>query len=89
MNWMTWILLFTAGSLIANYIIRIIFQKKAYFHKEFIKMGYEKGYRDGATNVKMYYSFTTELPSIQWLKENKGKLLNTREKLVASITSKN
>ena len=89
MNWITWILLFTAGSLIANYIIRIIFQKKAYFHKEFIKMGYEKGYRDGATNVKMFHSFKGELPPVTWLQKNRGKLLDTREKLLGSLDGEN
>ena len=84
-----WIITFTVGSFFANLLLRWLYGKKHYFHKEFIEQGYERGYRDGATNVKMYYSFTTELPSIQWLKENKGKLFNTREKLVASITSKN
>ena len=47
--------------------------------------GYEDGYRDGAMNVKMYYSMKSESPPIEWLRTNQGNLLDTREKLLASL----
>ena len=59
MEWYMWIITFTVGSFFANLLLRWLYGKKHYFHKEFIEQGYERGYRDGATNVKMYYSFTT------------------------------
>ena len=80
-----WILTFMVGSFIANMLIRWLYGKKAYFHESFLEKGYRNGYRDGATNVKMYYSLKSELPSLKWLKENQGQLLDTREKLVASL----
>jgi hypothetical protein len=89
MEWYMWIVTFTVGSFFANILLRWLYGKKLYFYEEFLERGYRQGYRDGAVNVKMYYSITTELPSLQWIKENQGKLLDTREKLVASISGKN
>ena len=85
MEWYMWILTFMVGSFFANMLLRWMYGKKRYFHQEFIDKGYEDGYRDGAMNVKMYYSMKTELPSIEWLKMNQGNLLDTREKLLASL----
>lgn len=85
MEWYMWILTFTVGSFCANMLLRWMYGKKAYFHTVFYEQGYGEGYRDGITNVKMYYSLKSELPSIQWLKENRGQLLDTREKLLASL----
>lgn len=84
-----WIVTFTVGSFFANILLRALYGKKLYFYKEFLAQGYAQGYRDGTVNVKMYYSITKELPSLQWIKENQGKLLDTREKLVAAISGKN
>ena len=89
MEWYMWILTFMVGSFFANMLLRWLYGKKYYFHKEFQEQGYELGYRDGATNVKMYYSIKSELPSIEWLTNNKGNLLDTRTKLLASLETKN
>ena len=80
-----WIVTFMTGSLIANLLLRWAYGKKLYFHELFIEQGYDDGYRDGATNVKMYYSMKSELPSMKWLKDNHGKLLDTRVKFLAAV----
>lgn len=85
MEWYMWILTFMVGSFFANMLLRWLYGKKAYFHTEFKEQGYKQGYRDGATNVKMYYSMKSELPPIEWIKNNSGNLLDTREKLLASL----
>ena len=56
-----------------------------YAEKELNNNNFKQGYRDGATNVKMYYSMKSELPPIEWIKNNRGNLLDTREKLLASL----
>ena len=85
MEWYMWILTFMVGSFLANMLLRWMYGKKAYFHQEFLDKGYEDGYRDGAMNVKMYYSMKSESPPIEWLRTNQGNLLDTREKLLASL----
>ena len=89
MEWYMWIVTFTVGSFFANLLLKWLYGKKHYFHKEFVEQGYERGYRDGAANVKMYYSVKSKLPSTQWLKQNHGKTLNTRAKILSSLNSEN
>ena len=84
-----WIVTFTVGSFFANLLLKWLYGKKHYFHKEFVEQGYEKGYRDGAANVKMYYSIKSTLPSMEWLKNNEGNLLDTRAKFLASFEDEN
>jgi len=84
-----WILTFMVGSFFANMLLRWMYGKKAYFHEEFQEQGYKLGYRDGATNVKMYYSMKSELPSIEWVQANSGILLDTRKKFLASLNRRN
>ena len=45
----------------------------------------EKGYRDGATNVKMYFSIKNTLPSVQWIDSQSGNHLNSRLKMDAAL----
>ena len=85
MEWYMWILIVMVGSFLGNLLLRWLYGKQPFFYQNFIEKGYEDGYRDGATNVKMYYSMKSELPDITWLKENKGSLLNTREKILTSL----
>jgi len=84
-----WIITFMVGSFVANMLLRWLYGKKHYFHKEFIEQGYADGYRDGATNVKMYYSMKSELPSSEWVKANQGYFLDTRKKFLASLNRQN
>ena len=46
---------------------------------------YTKGYVAGITNLKMYYYTTGEIPSTNWLDKVKHSILNSREKLEATI----
>lgn len=89
MEWYMWTLTFMVGSFIANILLRWLFGKKLYFYKEFRDQGYEQGYRDGATNVKMYYSIKSKLPPLEWVVKNRGNFLSTREKLLSSLEDKN
>lgn len=89
MAWYMWFILFTAGCLAGNMILRIVYGKKYYFYQTWVDKGYKMGYRDGASNVKMYYSVKSKLPSTQWVKQNQGRTLNTREKILSSLNSEN
>ena len=46
---------------------------------------YTKGYLAGITNVKMYYYTIGEIPSTNWLDKVKHTILNSREKLEATM----
>tara|TARA_Y100000310_G_C20064035_1_gene526314 strand:- start:55 stop:324 length:270 start_codon:yes stop_codon:yes gene_type:complete len=89
MEWYMWILTFMVGSFFANMLLRWMYGKKHYFYQEFREQGYEQGYRDGAANVKMYYSIKGESPPMDWIKKNRGTLLDTRSKFLASLEDKN
>jgi len=89
MDWYIWILTFMIGSFFANILLRWLYGKKHYFYKEFQEQGYEQGYRDGASNVKMYYSMKAELPPMSWLQSNRGNLIDTRAKFLTSLEDKN
>jgi len=45
------------------------------------RRGYKKGYRDGSTNVKMYFTMKKTLPSVNWIDSQSGKHLNSRSKI--------
>ena len=64
----------------SNVVLRLIYGETI-TGKYWRKKGYEKGYRDGTTNVKMYFSLKQTLPSTHWLKTHSGTWINTREKL--------
>ena len=89
MEWYMWIVTFMVGSFFANLLLRWMYGKKHYFYKQFEEIGYEKGYRDGAINVKMFYSMKASLPSTSWLTAQKGKQLDTREKFLATTKEGN
>ena len=46
---------------------------------------YLNGYLVGITNVKMYYYIVGDMPSSNWLDDNKLHLLNDRSKLVKTL----
>jgi hypothetical protein len=45
------------------------------------KEGYTLGYRDGACNVKAYYTKHKEMPTKDWVIKQQGTLIDTLEKL--------
>ena len=78
---------------LVNITLRIFFKKSYFLHKVFIQAGREQGwtegyacgYKDGATNAKMYFLVTDTIPSEDWLRTYKGKRLDTREKILPEI----
>ena len=46
---------------------------------------YLSGYLVGITNLKMYYYVVGNMPSSNWLDDNKFNLLNDRPKLVKTL----
>ena len=46
---------------------------------------YLKGYLTGITNIKMYYYIVGDIPSSNWLDDNKFNLLNSRPRLVKTL----
>ena len=47
---------------------------------------YQRGFKDGALGVKMYYTILEKMPSSHWIDTNSTKKLNTREKLLETLT---
>ena len=47
---------------------------------------YLSGYLVGITNLKMYYYVVGNMPSSNWLDDNKFHILNDRPKLVKTLT---
>ena len=47
--------------------------------------GYLSGYLAGITNIKMYYYIVGDMPSSNWLDDNKLHILNDRSKLVKTL----
>jgi|7_EtaG_2_1085326.scaffolds.fasta_scaffold286707_2 hypothetical protein len=82
-----WFLAFFAGSVVANTLLRILWGKVYFLHKILIEYGYEKGYDigywDGCTNIKMYHALMNKkVPPSDWLKDTMGSRLDTRDKMV-------
>ena len=46
---------------------------------------YIRGFGTGVTNLKMYYYSTGKIPTLEWLDANMSTILNTREKLEATL----
>ena len=46
---------------------------------------YLNGYLIGITNIKMYYYVVGDIPSSNWLDDNKFHILNDRPKLVKTL----
>jgi len=46
---------------------------------------YQRGFKDGAMGIKMYYTILDEMPNSQWVLTNCMKRLDTREKLLATL----
>ena len=60
MSMWEWVLVFFIGSMIANGVLRLLWGKAYFLHRSLIDHGYEKGYDigywDGCTNIKMYHA---------------------------------
>ena len=67
-----------------NIILRLIYGDTV-TGKYWRKRGYDKGYRDGSTNVKMYFTMKHVLPSVNWIKAQSGKHLDSRPKIDAAL----
>ena len=47
---------------------------------------YQRGFKDGAMGIKMYYTILEKMPDSQWVLTNCMKRLDTREKILATLT---
>ena len=87
MEYLQWFLIFMVATWAANMLLRFVFKKSYYLHKFYIDKGYEQGYRDGCTNIRMFHGMRGTFPSPEWLVYNKGKLIDTREKFIDSMNN--
>jgi len=46
---------------------------------------YQRGFKDGATAIKMYYAILANMPDSQWVLTNCMKKLDTREKILETL----
>ena len=74
------------GGLLINISIRALLKTRLksvmYIANE---TDYTQGYTAGITNVKMYYYTIGEIPSTHWLDKVQHTILDSREKLEATI----
>ena len=65
----------------SNIILRLIYGDTV-TGKYWRQKGYNRGYEDGSMNTRMYMGVYHELPTTHWVKNQKGKLLDTRDKIL-------
>jgi len=46
---------------------------------------YQRGFKDGAMGVKMYYTMVGKMPDSRWVLTNCMKRLDTREKIIETL----
>ena len=47
---------------------------------------YQRGFKDGAMGIKMYYAILEKMPNSEWIVNNCMKKLDTRTKLLETLT---
>ena len=47
---------------------------------------YQRGFKDGALGVKMYYTILDRMPSSHWIDSNCTTKMDSREKILATLT---
>jgi len=47
---------------------------------------YQRGFKDGAMGIKMYYTIVNKMPNSQWILTNCMNKLDTREKILATLS---
>jgi hypothetical protein len=47
---------------------------------------YQRGFKDGAMGIKMYYTILEKMPDSYWVLTNCMKRLDTREKLLETLS---
>ena len=47
---------------------------------------YQRGFKDGVMGIKMYHSILEKMPDSQWVLANCMKKLDTREKILDTLT---
>ena len=47
---------------------------------------YQRGFKDGAMGIKMYYTILEKMPNSEWIVTNCMKKLDTRAKLLETLT---
>lgn len=46
---------------------------------------YQRGFKDGATGIKMYHAILDKMPDSKWILTNCMKKLDTRDKILATL----
>ena len=79
---LTWMI----GGFIINVLCRLLIKSQFHGNMNITNMDdYTRGFGTGTTNLKMYYYTTGQMPSLDWLTTNMEDILNTREKLEATL----
>jgi len=47
---------------------------------------YQRGFKDGAMAIKMYHTILNKMPESQWILKNCMNKLDTREKILKTLT---
>ena len=89
--WIQLIIIWVVVCTIVNFITR---RTMAKYYIEALKIRdeeghtepYQRGFKDGALGVKMYYTILEKLPSSHWIDANCEKILDTRDKVLATLT---
>ena len=81
---MTWIEALVVWIIIGTVLNYILATKGYYkfFDDKIKEISYNNGYDRASQNIRIFYSVTGKFPSTVWVKNSKGKVLDTREKLL-------
>jgi len=84
---LTWLVIAIVINLGVRYFLKTTPRKMVYNAAliNTVTSDYLKGYLAGITNVKMYYYVLGQMPTSNWLDENKFHLLNNREDLLKTV----
>ena len=68
--------------LVGSYIVLRLLYGETITGKYWKEKGYNRGYKDGSLNTRMYMGIYNELPTTHWVTQQMWKTLDTREKLL-------
>ena len=90
----TWLLAIIVWCLAGCFISYITRRSMARYYIQALKLRdeasnsepYQRGFKDGAMGTKMYYTILEKMPDSQWVLTNCMKKLDTREKILETLT---
>jgi hypothetical protein len=76
---------------VAAVIIHLVHRKRYDDYRETIQSipapdSYKTGFKEGANCIKLYYTIVGTFPSTEWIVKNCHKKLDTREKILATLS---